>query len=147
MLRMLKWGRDERLKDMLGKILADLKDNLDDSLISDWVMAIGVYAMSVNKTITANDFEEKVSSIWPVQIEPGSLADRLKQEAHKEGHKEGRKEGHDEGLEEHAITTVLMLQNLLNQNQYDSESLSLLDFEKLSAIIDDLQLQLRSRIK
>jgi hypothetical protein len=98
-------------------------------------MAIGVYAMSVNKTITASDFEEKVSSIWPVQIEPGSLADPLKQEAH------------EEGREEQAIATVLMLQNLLSQNQYDSESLSLLNLEKLSAIIDDLQLQVRSRIK
>jgi hypothetical protein len=47
------------------------------NLVENWILAIGVYVMSVNKSITQEEFSESVQAVWPVQIEPGSLADKL----------------------------------------------------------------------
>jgi len=97
-------------------------------LVEDWILAIGVYVMSVNKSITQEEFAETVRSVWPVQIESGSLADKLL--------KKGRDEGRDEGIEiGEARGIIKTLQSVLGIAMDEDESLREKSLEELNATV------------
>ena len=68
--------------------------------------------MSANKSIPQEEFAETVHLVWPVQIESGSLADKL------------LKKGRDEGIEiGEARGIIKTLQGILGIAMDDDEAL------------------------
>ena len=63
MLHLLKYGRKSELVVRLRAILENLKGSLQPGLVEDWILAIGVYVMSVNKSISKEKFAETVRSV------------------------------------------------------------------------------------
>jgi hypothetical protein len=80
MLRLLKYGRSQELLERLKGIFESLQVEQRSHILDSWIVAIGVYVMSVNKVITDEFLTQTINSVWPVQIEPGSLADRIRSE-------------------------------------------------------------------
>ena len=52
-LRLLKYSRSQQLVGMLGDLLLLVARSLPEKQLPDWIKAIGVYVMSVNKDIGA----------------------------------------------------------------------------------------------
>ena len=50
---------------------------LPSASFAEWAQAIGVYVMTVNKSIDHEQYKQALASILPTQFESGSLADRL----------------------------------------------------------------------
>jgi len=124
MLHLLKYGRKSELVVRLRAILEKLKGSLQPGLVEDWILAIGVYVMSVNKSITQEEFAETVRSVWPVQIESGSLADKL------------LKKGRDEGIEiGEARGIIKTLQSVLGIAMDEDEALREKSLEELNAMV------------
>ena len=124
MLHLLKYGRKSELVVRLRAILEKLKGSLQQSLVEDWILAIGVYVMSVNKSITQEEFAETVRSVWPVQIESGSLADKL------------LKKGRDEGIEiGEARGIIKTLQSVLGIAMDEDEAFREKSLEELNAMV------------
>ena len=146
MLHLLKYGRTRELAGRLRAILEMLKGSLQPNLVENWILAIGVYVMSVNKSITQEEFAETVEAVWPVQIEPDSLADKLL----KKGREEGREKGRDEGIEigearGEARGIIKTLRSILGIEVYDDESLRERSLEDLNSIVADLRTKMLSR--
>ena len=142
MLHLLKYGRKNDLAERLRAILEMLKGSLQPGLVENWILAIGVYVMSVNKSITQEEFAETVRSVWPVQIESGSLADKLL----KKGREEGREEGRDEGIEiGEARGIIKTLQGILGITMDDDEVLREKSLEDLNAMVAVLRAKTLSR--
>jgi predicted transposase/invertase (TIGR01784 family) len=146
MLLLLKYGRKSELVERLRGILELLRSEPETSLVENWILAIGVYVMSVNKSITQEEFAERVQAVWPVQIEPGSLADRLLEK----GRGEGREEGLEEGIEigearGEARGIIKTLQEILGISIYDDQNLQEKSLEELTLIVADLRAQTRNR--
>jgi len=124
MLHLLKYGRKSELVVRLRAILEKLKGSLQPGLVEDWILAIGVYVMSVNKSISEEEFAETVRSVWPVQIESGSLADKL------------LKEGRDEGIEiGEARGIIKTLQSVLGIAMDEDVALREKSLEELNAMV------------
>jgi hypothetical protein len=137
MLQLLKYGRTKELVERLRAILEMLK-GVQPGLVEDWILAIGVYVMSVNKSITQEEFAETIRSVWPVQIESGSLADKLLEK--------GREEGRDEGIEiGEARGIIKTLQGILGLAIDDDETLREKSLEELNAMIAFLRTKTLSR--
>jgi len=137
MLQLLKYGRTKELVERLRAILEMLK-GVQPGLVEDWILAIGVYVMSVNKSITQEEFAETVRAVWPVQIESGSLADKLLEK--------GREEGRDEGIEiGEARGIIKTLQGILGIAIDDDEELREKSLEELNAMIAFLRTKTLSR--
>jgi len=142
MLHLLKYGRQSELVVRLRAIFEKLKGSLQPGLVEDWILAIGVYVMSVNKSISKEGFAETVRSVWPVQIESGSLADKLL--------KEGRDEGRDEGIEigearGEARGIIKTLQIVLGIAMDEDEALREKSLEELNAMVAVLRAKTLNR--
>ena len=134
MLHLLKYGRKNDLSERLRAILEMLKGSLQPGLVENWILAIGVYVMSVNKSITQEEFAETVRSVWPVQIESGSLADKL------------LKKGRDEGIEiGEARGIIKTLQGILGIAMYDDDVLREKSLEDLNAMVVALRAKTLNR--
>jgi len=85
-------------------------------LFEDWILAIGVYVMSANKSIPQEEFAETVHLVWPVQIESGSLAGKLLKKGRDEGIEIGEARGEARGI-------IKTLQGILGIAMDDDEAL------------------------
>lgn len=63
--------------------------------------------MAVNQHLSEDFVAEVVQSVFPTQIEPGSIADRLIRKTLEKGLRMGREEGREEALEEGLIKGML----------------------------------------
>lgn len=137
-LRLLKYSRSNQLVDKLGEILRLIGNSLPEGLLEDWIQAIGIYVMTVNKSIDQQQYQQTLAGIIPTQFEPGSLADRLLAQ--------GREEGRQEGLEEgELIGKVQMLEELLGESATPKAALIALGKEALTTKLAELQQRLRDR--
>ena len=73
MLHLLEYCRTNDLVERHRAILGILKGSLQSVLVENWILAIGFDVMSINKSITQEEFAETVRSFWPAQIESGSV--------------------------------------------------------------------------
>ncbi len=141
-LRLLKYSRSEQLVNMLEDLLRSIANSIPAILLPEWLQAVGVYVMTVNKSIDVQDFKQTLQSILPVQIEPGSLADRLLTQGREEGREEGRQEGRQEGK---LTGKIQMLQELLGDAISTDLELQNCDLNTLNARLVELQQRLRER--
>ena len=141
-LRMLKYGRDQRLRSELFAVLQILREVGASFPIDQWLDAIQVYAMAANKDLTSEEMKQTLASVFPTQFYPGSMADRLLEE----GLEKGREEGREEGLAKGKLTgTVQTLQGILGDTIASDAELLGLDRETLNAQVELLQSRIRNR--
>ena len=137
-LRLLKYSRSKQLVDKLGEILRLIGNSLPEGHLEDWIQAIGIYVMTVNKNIDQQQYKQTLASILPTQFEPGSLADRLL--------KQGREEGREEGLEEgELIGKTHIVEELLGVSPTPRAELLLIGLDALTSKLAELQQRLRDR--
>ncbi len=137
-LWLLKYSRSDRLPRMLGEILQLLAHSLPESRLLQWLQAVGVSIMSVNKDMDSPQYKQTLKSVFPTQFEPGSLADRLLIQ--------GREEGREKGLKLGKLTgNIQMLQDLLGEPVSTDDELLSRDRESLLAELAGLQARLRRR--
>ena len=154
-LRLLKYSRSSELTEHLADILTVLRQSLLSVQVQDWITAIGVYVMAVNKSINEQQYKQTVASVFPTQFEPGSLADRLlsrgrnegRQQGIEQGLERGIEQGRDEGRKTALIETVRMLEDLLGVSVTPKEALTTHSLDALTTTIAQLQQQLRDRRK
>lgn len=97
--------------------------------------------MAVNREIGHEELSHIVQSVFPTQIEPGSIADRLLKQGRGEGREEGREEGIVQG---ELIGKVRLLCEMLGQPIPTRDELSLKPNEELEQLISQLQSQRRN---
>jgi len=95
--------------------------------------------MSVNPSVGEEKISELVAEFWPVQPEPGSVADQLI--------KKGEARGKAEGKAEERRRTVRVLQSILGLTESSEEDLAGRSLEALGVMIEDLQQQVAKRVK
>ena len=145
-LGLLKYSRSAQLPGKLRQILELLGDSLGNQSVEIWIRAIGVYVMAVNKQIESGELSEIVQSVFPTQIEPGSLADRLLSQGREQGMEKGMEKGMEQGMEKGMIAgKVQTLQELLGESVSGSEELKTRSLDELKKMVLDLQDRLRSR--
>jgi hypothetical protein len=140
------WTAARSVKDLISapKGLADYQVNfqfplldlsqLSDDELPDWIQAIGVYVMSVNKNIDSQQYKQTLKSVLPTQFEPGSLADRLLIQGREEGREEGKLAG-----------KIQTLRELLGDAVTSDDELLSRDRDTLTTELASLQVRLRSR--
>ena len=164
-LRLLKYSRSGKLTEHLADILTVLRQSLLSVQVEDWIRAIGVYVMAVNKSIDVQQYKQTVASVFPTQFEPGSLADRLlirgrnegRQQGIEQGLEQGREQGREQGIEQGIergleqgrktalIDTVRMLEDLLGVSVTTKETLTTQSVDALTATMTQLRQRLRDR--
>jgi predicted transposase YdaD len=82
-----------------------------------------------------------IDKLFPTQIEPGSIADRLL----KKGREEGREEGRDQGLLEGEIKLIRTLQEILGMGVSDASNLQGRSLEQLQNLALELRKQIQNR--
>jgi hypothetical protein len=122
------------LAEKLREVLELIGQALPAAAFAEWVQAIGVYVMTVNKNIDHEQYKQTLASILPTQFEPGSLADRLLIQ--------GREEGREEG---ELIGKVLLLEELLGLPRTAKSELLASNTETLRNRASELQSELRRR--
>ena len=93
--------------------------------------------MSVNPVIGDEKMSELAAEFWPVQPEPGSVADQLI--------KKGEALGKELGKAQEKANTIRILQSILNVPQSTDEELSDKTLNDLQAAIEALQQQIVNR--
>ena len=137
-LRLLKYSRSKHLVSKLSEILQLISRSLPQGILDNWIQAIGVYVMTINKNIDQEQYKQTLASILPTQFEPGSLADRLLIQ--------GREEGERMGLEKgELVGKVRMLQELLGDVLTPVADLADLEAPVLTSRLVELQQRLRDR--
>ncbi len=141
-LRLLKYSRSKHLVEKLGEILRLIAGSLPEGRLPDWIQAIGIYVMTVNKNIDSEQYKQTLKSILPTQFEPGSLADRLLIQGREEGREEGERLGIEKG---EMIGKVRMLQELLGDSLTTTKQLATQCLDTLTTQLAELQQRLRDR--
>jgi len=95
--------------------------------------------MSVNPIVGEEKLDEMVTEFWPVQPEPGSVADQLLIKG------EARGEARGKAIEKG--NTIRTLQSILGQPQTPDEEISGKSLDELHAVIESLQQQISGRLK
>jgi hypothetical protein len=103
---------------------------------------IRIYVMSVNPVVGEEKMSELVSEFWPVQPEPGSVADQLI----KKGEARGEERGEAQGKVSASIKTVRILQSILGVTQSSDDEMAGKDLTALDVMIDDLRERISSRL-
>lgn len=137
-LLLLKYSRSRHLVEKLGEILDFICRSVPAASFVEWVQAIGVYVMTVNKSIDGEQYKQTLASILPTQFEPGSLADRLLIQGREEGREEGEKIGE-------LVGKVQLLEELLGAKVTSKSDLLASDPEMLRDRVISLQEELRKR--
>jgi hypothetical protein len=99
--------------------------------------------MCLNPVGGEEKMNELVSEFWPVQPEPGSVADRLI----KKGEARGEARGESRGIALEKANTIRTLETILGIAQSTDEQLAGRSVTELRATIDSLQHQIAQRIK
>jgi predicted transposase/invertase (TIGR01784 family) len=141
-LLLLKYSRSRQLLEKLREILELIRRSLPAARFEEWIKAIEVYIMTVNKNIDHEQYKQTLASILPTQFEPGSLADRLLIQGREEGELKGREEGEKIG---ELIGKIQLLEELLGGPVTSKSDLLASDPETLRNRVTSLQLELRKR--
>jgi predicted transposase/invertase (TIGR01784 family) len=136
-LTLLKYGRGLGLEQALRELFGMLAQSLTPQQATNLLDTIRVYAMSVNPVVGEEKMSELVSEFWPVQPEPGSVADQLL--------KKGEARGEARGEAKERRRTVRILQSILGEAESTDEELAGKRLEDLDAIIEALRKQIGSR--
>jgi hypothetical protein len=128
-LGLLKYGRSRDFQDKLEFLLRCLLESGDGELHLGHLKAVVVYISAVSPSIPLEVLEMNFEKMFPMQYEPGSIAD--------EYIKKGRLEG-----EIHLIQT---LQEILGLPISDASTLEDQSLEQLQAITVELRRQFRDR--
>ena len=91
--------------------------------------------MSVNPVIGEQKMNELVTEFWPVQPEPGSVADQL------------IKKGEARGKAQERVSMIRTLQSVAGLAQSSVEELSSQSLDELQTTIESLRQQIVSRLK
>lgn len=137
-LRLLKYSRSKQLLEKLGEIVRLISSALPERRLEEWIQAIGVYIMTVNKNIDLEQYKQTLASILPTQFEPGSLADCLLEQGREQGREEGREEGE-------LIGRVQMVEELLGEMPTPRANLVAMGTAALTTRLSELQQRLRDR--
>ncbi|MFM8262971.1 MAG: Rpn family recombination-promoting nuclease/putative transposase, partial [Pirellula sp.] len=148
-LGLLKYGRSRDFQDKLEFLLRCLLESGDGELHLGHLKAVVVYISAVSPSIPVEVLEMTIEKIFPMQYEPGSIADQYikkgRQEGLQEGLQEGRQEGRQEGLKEGEIHLIQTLQEILGLPISDEATLEDQSLEHLQAITVELRQQFRNR--
>ena len=156
-LGLLKYGRNRDFEDKLEFLLRCLLESGDGELHLSHLKAVVVYISAVSPSIPLETLEMTIEKIFPMQFEPGSIADQYikkgrqegiqegRQEGLLEGIKEGRQEGRQEGRKEGEIQLINTLQEILGLTLSDASSFQDRSLEQLQAITNELRQQIRDR--
>jgi hypothetical protein len=129
------------LEAALRRLFEELAEVLSLPEARDLLDTLRVYVMSVSRNVKEETMSELVSEFWPVQPEPGSVADQLI----KKGEARGEARGITIGEARASASTIRMLQSLLGVPESSNEELSVKSLEELQATIETLRQQLSSR--
>jgi len=141
-LHLLKYGRGPELSQHYAEILRILASVRSEQNVRTWLEAFGIYVMGVNRFMSLEEMDRIVQSVFPTQIERGSIADRLIKQGEEKGREEGREEGVEKGL---IIGKVQTLQELIGDQVSPIEKLLELDIPRLEQMLFGLQDRLRRR--
>lgn len=149
-LLLLKYSRSRQLVEKLREILELICRALPAARFEEWIKAIEVYIMTVNKNIDPEQYKQTLASILPTQFEPGSLADRLLIQGREEGQKIGELSGLKKGREEgekigELVGKIQLLEELLDTTGTSKSELLASDPETLRNRVTSLQAELRKR--
>ena len=134
-LSLLKYGRSVELGAVLRSLFEVLSPVLSAERAKNIVDTIQVYVMSVNPVVGDEKMSELVSEFWPVQPEPGSVADQL------------IKKGEARGEAREKRNTIRTLQTILDLPLSSDEQLSGKQPEELLSMIETLQHQITGRMQ
>jgi predicted transposase YdaD len=149
-LTLLKYGREAGLEAALRRLFEELAEVLSLPEARDLLDTLRVYVMSVSRNVKEETMSELVSEFWPVQPEPGSVADQLIKKGEARGEARGEAIGEalesgERGEARASANTIRMLQSLLGVPESSNEELSVKSLEELQATIEKLRQQLSSR--
>jgi hypothetical protein len=138
-LTLLKYGRVAELNVVLRTLFQMLSQVISPQQARDLLDTIRVYVMSVNPVLGEKEMNDLVSEFWPVQPEPGSVADQLIKKGEARGRAQGRAQG--------TANTIRTLQTILGIPPSSDEQLSGSSPEELQASIESLQQQIARRLR
>jgi predicted transposase YdaD len=138
-LTLLKYGRVAELNVVLRTLFQMLSQVISPQQARDLLDTIRVYVMSVNPVLGEKEMNDLVSEFWPVQPEPGSVADQLIKKGEARGRAQGRAQG--------TANTIRTLQTILGIPPSSDEQLSGSSPEELLASIESLQQQIARRLR
>lgn len=105
--------------------------------------------MSVNPVIGEEKMTELTAEFWPVQPEPGSVADQLIKKGEARGKEIGKEIGKGIGEKigqaREKVNTIRILQSILSAPQSSDRELSDKSLDELQATIESLQQQIMNR--
>jgi len=145
-LTLLKYGRGPSLEAALRSLFAMLSQVLTAQQASQLLDTIRVYAMSVNPSVGEEKISDLVSEFWPVQPEPGSVADQLIKKGEARGEALGIARGKAEGKAEERSRTIRVLQSILGIAESTDEELAGKSLEVLGEMVEELQQQVAKRV-
>ena len=137
-LTLLKYVRVAELDAVQRSLFQMLSQIVGLQHVKDLLDTIRVYVMSVNPDLGEEKMNESVSEFWPVQPEPGSVADQLI--------KKGEARGVASGIAQEKANTIRTLQTILGVPQSADEQLAGKSAEELQAGIESLQQQIARRL-
>jgi hypothetical protein len=140
-LALLKYGRSSELESVLRILFELLARSIHSQQARDVLDTIRVYVMSVNPVLGEEKMKDLVSEFWPVQPEPGSVADQLI----KKGEAIGIVIGEARGEARASEKTIRMLQSILGLPESSDEEFADKDLSELNAMIDALRVQIVNR--
>ncbi|MDP1561344.1 MAG: hypothetical protein Q8M16_08105 [Pirellulaceae bacterium] len=133
-MHLLEYGRGEQLPKRYAGILRFLIGSLTQQELESWLEAFRIYVIGVNQHMSIEDMDRIVQSVFPTQIEPGSIADRLL--------KQGREEGREEGV---VIGKIQTLKELVGDRVSTRKELLVCNLSELEQTLLGLQRRLRQR--
>jgi predicted transposase YdaD len=136
-LKLLKYGRRADLEVILRSLFEVLAQSLSAQQARNLLDTIRIYVMSVNPVMGEEKVSELVTEFWPVQPEPGSVADQLI--------KKGEARGEARGRASEKANMIRILQSILSVPQSTDQELSDKKPEELQATIEQLQQQIINR--
>ncbi|MFM7518617.1 MAG: hypothetical protein ACKO3V_16900, partial [Pirellula sp.] len=136
-LGLLKYGRSRDFQDKLEFLLRCLLESGTGELHLGHLKAVVIYISAVSPSIPLEVLEMTIEKIFPMQYEPGSIADQYI--------KKGRQEGLQEGLKEGEIHLIQTLQEILGLPISDEATLEGQSLEQLQAFTVELRQQFRNR--
>jgi hypothetical protein len=148
-LTLLKYGRGANLEAALRLLFEALSQVMSPQQARDVLDTIRVYAMSVNPSVGEDKMNELVSEFWPVQPEPGSVADQLIKKGEARGEARGIALGEARGIAvgkaREKWDTIRILQSLLGIPESSDDEFADKSLEELQAMIETLRKQISNR--
>ena len=106
---------------------------------------LDVSRMEDSKMVGEEKMKDLVSEFWPVQPEPGSVADQLIKKGEAIGIAIGEARGEAKGEARASAKTIRMLQSILGLPESSDEEFAGKDLSELNAMIDALRVQIVNR--